>query len=769
MNRSAKYIITFALTILIVSSCSTTKHLPEDEVLYLGTRSLQLRAAPDGEEKMKVKEKPNLSQSIFNTLWLKPNGALLGMPFIRGFPWRLYFYNLFYTEEDSTFNRWMMDNFGEPPITLSEANPEARVEYMENYLFNRGFFGVSGDYSIQYKKNSDGRKAWVRYKFIIPDVYRYRNINTRLDPGQPELQEEVGEYMEQSLVKPGNPFNLDEIATEKQHLWEHLQNKGYYYLEKNHIVILADTTAGDHQVDLEYRILPDNPAKTFRKVYFDKSEVLINSVSLVPSDSGKTSVGKDLKIRNLLMEKSINIEEDSLYSLDKAKATVRDLTSLGVFSEPLINYRIHPEDSLKIDPLLEMQTQNLFSIGANVNVTMKNSGYIGPNFGLSATRKNLFGGAENLTVMLDAYTDFPFGALSSRTSRSSGVKTRAILRTPVLKSPLSNFRHAIGLPERSISVGLDFNNRTIYFTMAQFTGSYGIQWRRSAYVTHKFNLANLSYSILLDSTSLFNDLLSQSSLLRNSYKDRFILGPSYTFTYNNTQDKFRKFRIYFEGEAEISGNLLNAGYRLSGNTRTGQRFLGVEFSQFARFQTDFRFYYRLGEKNTYLVFRNLLGAGLAYGNSLSMPYTKQFFIGGSNSLRPIAARVIGPGTYLEFDRTAYNQMGDLKFETNLELRFKIWYIFHGAFWADYGNIWLIEEDPQRPGTGIDWKNFYKQSYLTAGTGLRIDLDFLVLRADFGGLMYIPSLPDGYNWLFELPKDFRKLDLFNLVFGIGYPF
>jgi outer membrane protein assembly factor BamA len=290
-------------------------------------------------------------------------------------------------------------------------------------------------------------------------------------------------------------------------------------------------------------------------------------------------------------------------------------------------------------------------------------------------------------------------------------------------------------------------------------------WHRTSKINHNINFINLNYARLIDSTSLFQDLIEQSSLIEQSYRSQVIMGPSYTFTYNNTLDQHQRFRTYYRANIETAGNLLQGMYALAGNREQDNAFLGVPFSQYVRIYSDFRAYYQVGmRKTTVLAFRNSMGWGAAYGNSMAVPYTRQFFIGGSNSLRPITARVVGPGRYLEFDEAAYNQVGDIKIENNLEFRFKIWYIFHGALWSDVGNIWLLTEDPERPGSGIRWNQVFQDSYFTSGLGLRVDLNFLVVRADYGAIMYLPFLNQGYRWLWQ-----NELPLHGLVFGIGYPF
>lgn len=147
-----------------------------------------------------------------------------------------------------------------------------------------------------------------------------------------------------------------------------------------------------------------------------------------------------------------------------------------------------------------------------------------------------------------------------------------------------------------------------------------------------------------------------------------------------------------------------------------------------------------------------------------MPYSRQYYIGGSTSMRPFAARTFGPGTYLEFDQGEVNQVGDIKIESNFEYRFKLSPFLSSAIWADYGNIWLLNEDPARPGSGIDWRSFLSDSYLTSGIGLRVDLNFIMLRADLGIPLYFPIFPKGFRWVWE-----NKVVYIAPSIGFGFPF
>ena len=275
----------------------------------------------------------------------------------------------------------------------------------------------------------------------------------------------------------------------------------------------------------------------------------------------------------------------------------------------------------------------------------------------------------------------------------------------------------------------------------------------------------MNYAYLIDTTRQFQDLIEQSPLIENSYWSQFILGPSYAFTCNNTRDQTKRFKVYYRVDIETIGNLLEDVYRLAGEKGKDKHFLGVPFCQYIRLYSDFRAYYQVGMYRTsQLFFRNVLGLGTAYGKSISVPYTRQFFKGGSNSLRPITARVVGPGRYLEFDESAYNQVGDIKIENKLEFRFKIFYIYYGAFCSDMGISGFCMRIPSVRVQGSDSISFKRIVPTPHELGLRFDLGFLVIRADYGANLYLPFFPEDFRWIWQNKGAFN-----GLIFGIGYPF
>ena len=153
----------------------------------------------------------------------------------------------------------------------------------------------------------------------------------------------------------------------------------------------------------------------------------------------------------------------------------------------------------------------------------------------------------------------------------------------------------------------------------------------------------------------------------------------------------------------------------------------------------------------------------------------QYYVGGTYSIRAFMARSLGPGSYAPPDSVSninVDQTGDIKLESSLEYRFGIYKFFKGALFVDAGNIWLVNDDPQRPGGKFDFNTFYKEIAMGSGIGFRFDFNYILIRFDLAFPLYKPYLPEGDRWAFD-KIDFgsRSWRHENIMWNIaiGYPF
>ena len=208
-------------------------------------------------------------------------------------------------------------------------------------------------------------------------------------------------------------------------------------------------------------------------------------------------------------------------------------------------------------------------------------------------------------------------------------------------------------------------------------------------------------------------------------------------------------------------------------------FFNLPYYNYTRPEIDLRYFKNFGSRNQ-LVYRFNTGIGFAYWNSKVLPFEKQFFTGGANSIRAFRARSVGPGGYNNIDLSSLNldQTGNLKVEGNVEYRFDILERFigaklKGASFIDFGNVW----DIKKKSTDIEGFNasaFYKELAIGTGFGLRLDYRFLLFRFDLGLKLRDPRFENSNRWVIQNInnpdwKNTNDYSFFNFNFGIGYPF
>jgi len=273
-------------------------------------------------------------------------------------------------------------------------------------------------------------------------------------------------------------------------------------------------------------------------------------------------------------------------------------------------------------------------------------------------------------------------------------------------------------------------------------------------------------------TPKFDSILQQDVSLQAAFEKQLIIGTSYQYKFNNTYRTNRRLNFAFDGTASTSGNLAGLFINPDVDTIGSKKIFNTPISQFFRMQGDLRSYWRMNDKFT-LVNRIVAGAAIPYGNSRAVPYSEQFFIGGSSSLRAFRTRTLGPGSYrTEKSSLEANESGELKLELNAEIRMSMSKLFKLAAFVDAGNIWLRNDVIDKPGSGLDKGDLFGEMAVGTGLGLRIDATVLVIRFDLAFPLRKPWYPEGNRWVLKeidpWNGNWRKENLI-LNIGIGYPF
>jgi outer membrane protein insertion porin family len=473
-----------------------------------------------------------------------------------------------------------------------------------------------------------------------------------------------------------------------------------------------------------------------------------------------------------LFERSMQFDPGDVYNRTDHGQTINRLASLGIFKFVKNRFEIAPGvDSPKLNVYYYLTSLPQKSLRAEVNASTKSNNLTGSSITIGFRNRNTFRGGELFTFDVTGGFEVQFsGQLSGYETYRIGAETNLFFPkflTPGFTfNPKGNF-----VPRTKLLLGFDILTKSKLYTMNSFRGGLGYAWKESARTEHQFDPIAINYVQPAVITQQYLDSAAKNPTLLKAVEKQFILGSSYNYNYDQLSGNAFAKGIYFNGNIDLSGNI--AGIVTGADASKGKpvNILGAQFAQYVRLESDLRYYARIS-KTTIWANRLILGLGYPYGNSVALPFIKQFFVGGTNSLRAFRSRSLGPGTYKDTMTTFLpDQSGDIKLEINTELRAKLFSIVYGAVFVDAGNIWLYNSDPLRPG-GKFTSNFLKELAVGTGVGLRFDVTFLVVRFDVGIPLRKPWLPAGQQWVIN---DIRFGDASwrrgNLVYnlGIGYPF
>ena len=753
----------------LLAACSTTRRLGADEVLYTGVK--KIRIEPDSGVVLSAAAE----SAVKEPLSVAPNNPLYS-PYLRTpLPVGLWAWNYFYTPKEKGFKYWFYKRLAKQPVLISKVQPELRTRVAEQVLENYGYFGSRASDSLLYRKH--GRKAKVNYTLRIAPPFRYAEISYPAVEGG--LKPLVDSMHATSLLRTGAQYNLDTLTLERQRIARLLRNRGYYYFRPEYLEYLADTTISPQRVAVRLNLKPNIPAVALKPYRVGDITVRLTNIRPGPTDTlrlrNATVIAQQpMKIRPKILARALALEPGQLFTVDAQSRTQTSLNKLGIFRS--VNLSVTPLDSLRgadtLDVTLDAQFDYPLEAALETDVTTKSNSFIGPGITFKLSNNNLFRGGEVLALKLNGSYEWQTGNRNSggRSSRLNSYELglNANLNIPRLLLPASMTRRLRYPGSTSFQLGVDLMNRPSFFRLIAFSGSAGYNFQTSPYSRHGLTVFKLTYNKLLHTTESFDRTMDENPAIAMSFRNQFVPSIGYTYTFDKTYGATGNRRLYWQNSVTSAGNLLSGILRAFGE-RQPQNLFGNRFSQFAKEVSELKFYHRLGRRNNWLATRLLVGVGYAYGNSEVMPYSEQFYIGGANSIRAFTVRSLGPGSYRppRDDRNGYlDQTGDFKLEANVEYRFGLLGKLGGAVFLDAGNIWLLKNDPKRPGAELKWKGFLNEIALGTGFGLRYDISVLVIRADLGIGLHTPYPNPDKKGYYNI-SSFKDGLGFHLA--IGYPF
>ncbi|MEL5895077.1 BamA/TamA family outer membrane protein [Bacteroides sp. GD17] len=781
-------LILYIIGMLFLAGCSTTKHLPEGEILYTGQKPMIVLNRSEtavGEVAM---------EEVEAALATAPNNSLLGSSTIRyPFPLGLWIYNGFQKYEKG-LGKWIFNRFAATPVLLSTVNPDIRQKAATNLLRDYGYF--NGTVSHQtFIDPKDSLKAKLQYTvnmrnpYFIDTVY-YRGFNQRTTRIM-----ELGRR--HSLISPGEQFNVTDLDGERTRISTLLRNVGCYYFRPDYLTYQADTTMvpGGH-VYMRLIPIPNMPEVAEKPFYVgNRSFYLLGKQGEEPNDSidykglsihyyNKLGVRPNMLYRWLnyqgyrrkrQVQDSAGISRQrsmqSMYSLYRQTRVQERLANVGIFRYAEMQYV--PRDTAFVSDTLDMRIvaalDKPYDAELDFNVTMKSNNQTGPGAAFTVTKNNVFGGGESWNVKVNGSYEWQTGKDRSSLMNSYEMGVSTSLMFPRIVFPRMGDREYDFPATTTFRLYIDQMNRAKYYKLLAFGGNATYDFQPKPTVKHSITPFRLTFNVLRNPTAAFDTLQAKNPALYVSLRNQFIPAMEYTYTYDNASLRGKRNPIWWQTTVASAGNITSAIYRIFGKpfSEKEKKLFGVPFAQFLKLNSEFRYHYRI-DKNQMIASRIAGGVIWSYGNMNVAPYTEQFYIGGANSVRAFSARSIGPGGYPPNDGEKYtyiNHVGDIRMEANIEYRFRIIGDLHGALFLDAGNVWLMRKDESRPNGELTLRNFPKQIALGTGTGLRYDLDFLVFRLDLGIGLHDPY-DTGKSGYYNIPK-FK--DGLAWHFAIGYPF
>lgn len=795
MSVRVRFILVLLLGILC-SACSVTRRLSEGEYFLQSLKIEEDRSAPRNERFTPAELEQYVRQS--------PNKRFLGTNFY------VWAYNLANPDKTNWWNNFKR-KVGEEPVLLDMALTERSALNLKTYMDSRGFYSSRVGYSVDTTRRA--HRAYLTFRVHQGEPYRIKSI--AYDFRDRLLRPVILADTAQSLLRVGGIFDITELDRERERIASSLNNRGYYNFSVNNIEYRVDTLGGNRQVGIRMIV------KRNITGYNERGEALsednriyrITEINVVPDynptedRTSRTSAMNDTtyyqginvisngrpKVRASVLRSAIALSPNTTYSAEEVDRTYNDIMSLGYFKSARITFEELPEvqnDTLVVNYVNtnrlkpEGEEHNEFdairegylrcyilgspTLRQSFNVELEGS-TTSSFYGLSATlgyqNRNIFRGVETLDASATFGYEYMKAPHTSR-RRANELGFSVGLSFPRFVAPFRISTRHVSAPRTKVELSYNYQDRPYYrrdlsratwtYTWRSLNGRYNYQIRPI-----DLNWINVGY---IDE-GFFSSL--ENEYLRQSYLTQAIVGMSASYTYNNQGKNIGGNATLMHINFESSGNLLNLFERAFSHKREDGYYhiLGVRYSQYVRGDVNLSRKIVLGE-NTAIAGRIFAGVGVPYGNSTALPFDRMFYVGGSNSMRGWTPRTLGPGNTPAQDTPYPVQMGDMRLEANLEFRFPIWGMFHGATFLDLGNVWYLGgRKAQVPEDGVfHIDRFYKQLGFNTGLGLRIDIKFVILRLDWGVQLHSPNLPDGERWISKLKWKNTALN-----FGVGYPF
>ena len=773
----------FVLIVFVQFGCNTTKYLSKNESLLWKNRTQIL-------DEYTFDKKFNLNQELATLYKQKPNTRFLG---VKRDWWH------YYIEKHLNKKQWFyktMAKYARPSMIVDTALCSKTCRNMENYFFNKGYFDASVYYDIKTKN----KKSEVVYivKLNEPTLIKSYSIFSQ----DSLIQKIVDQNQDEAILTKGKKLNSLDFQSEKLRLSELLFNNGYAEFNPIYFSNLkTDTVENQAKVTLnienptgsnahriykigKLRIFPEYRAEfKNEQVYFEYDERAQDSM-------------QNFDVKPNFIRSMIQFKEGELYNKSKLTKTYLSLSQLGLYRFVSFDTKIDSINNgqVNVDILLSKNKKWIFDSGLDFNFTTvraEGSNLLGLTAYMNLKNRNVFGGAESFSTKMQGGAELSIFNNRGINSIDLHYSNELVLPKMVdltygiklVKWGLNRFsrnEHDNFFSFTNINVGFDYVSLYKQYNYKSFNSSIGYSFVPSR--NSKFNCNTLNFSLYIPQTSeSFNGFLDSNQLLKQSFTGNrlftsFFLSDIQYFS----QRKFNyRTKVNFYANFDVSGlevGFVNGVYNLFKEKNEKFTFLNNQFSKFVKLELDQRMTTELSNSSQF-VYRINIGVALPLFDTNSVPFIKQFYVGGPQSIRGWNVREPGPGgsnySTSGLSTNSFFSTGDIKFETNLEYRYDIFLWLKGAFFLDVGNVWILPTATDAPRDAKFSKRFLDQLNVGTGTGLRLDMSYFVIRFDLGfKLRNAFKNENNKNWIYNNAykvsvKNLSRNSTFHIA--VNYPF
>lgn len=756
----------------LLSNCNTTKFINSDQA-YLTKNSVEIQG--------KVTDKVAFKDEIETLFKQRPVGLR-----------KRWFYH--------KTNGRIQKRFGEKPTIFDPVLSAKTAETIQFFLQNKGYYKAKVSYTKKIKK----QHAQVTYLLDLDKIFTIDSVGFFSE--DVEIQKIMDAVSDETFLKRGTPLDVYNYRQEVNRLTNIIRNFGYANFYGNYFApIVADTT--NYKSNVKLTALLPNDAKAHQKYVFGKIKVYTNfSTDTEIKDLKDTTINGiifyaprglfTIKLNTLLS--CISIIPKSTFRQENLDLTYRKFEGLSAFRLINIKTEFSTVNKNEVDVIISLVPYGKRAISSSFELNTTQGGTaLSNNVGLAVSanlkNNNVFGNAEKLNTNLEFSIQ---GLLGNNQNFFYETALQQDFSVPKFFDPirfwkglnrLTIYNKGTTLNPKPIKIlsNADYQNLKI---RASSKLNAGVKIIQSIPIDYLQINANLGYGIPLTANKVLNinqlsleylnpvkiqPPISDNDFLKRLFGKQLvtsIIFKDFNFIVQHnprtTSAWSRKFRFNIEQsglEIFAFNRLLDASSRKTAPFK----FFGFDYSRFVRSELDWSLGKKVGWDQSMHLHLNL-GTAVPYGYSNTIvPYVKQYFVGGPTSMRGWQPRELGPGGWQNTNTgsVSYYATGDVKMEANAELRFGLWWIFKSAFFIDAGNVWALHPNSDFENGHIT-KKFYEQIAITAGTGLRIDFDYSVIRFDFGYRLRYPYPDENRNYWNLNNPNFKN---WNLTFGLGYPF